>query len=68
MERAMESMEGWRTTVPLPGRTSNRFLATSERTASRTTVRLTPNSVARSRSEGRRSPGCRRRSTIMASN
>jgi hypothetical protein len=43
--------------APLPERTSSTPLAANERTASRTTVRETPNRTPRSRSDGSRSPG-----------
>ena len=45
------------TCSPRPDRASTSPLATSERTASRITVRETPNCSPRSRSDSRRSPG-----------
>ena len=51
------SLVTWRTIVPTPGLVSNNPLATRMRTASLTTVRLTPSSSANSRSGGSFVPG-----------
>ncbi len=67
MDSAAALAEGARTTVPRPTLTSTSCLAASARTASRTTVRLTPNWLASSRSEGRRSPAPRRLSRMRRS-
>src|SRR3989440_185004 len=52
---------------PLPVRTSITPFAASARTASRITVRETPNCSPSSRSEGRRSPGSSFRAMIVSS-
>ena len=55
---------GWRTRTPPPPRTSTSPFAASDRTASRMTVRLTPNCSHSRRSGGSFSPGRSRPSAI----
>ena len=59
MERETVADDGLETNVPLPGLTTNSPLETSARTASRMTVRLTPNCSANVRSGGKGSLGLR---------
>src|SRR2546425_5004150 len=71
MKRLIDSLTVAESTAatrrPLPVRTSITPFAASARTASRITVRETPNCSPSSRSEGSRSPACRPRAWIVSS-
>src|SRR5215211_280886 len=64
--RRSSSAPSEETNVPAPCRLSRMFMASRERSASRTVGRLTPSASLRARSDGRRWPGSSRPSRIMS--